>query len=278
MTELIWSDFPAGDHRVACHVCAKSLRDKTMGVTVLDEQHGVAHCFRCGFVASRREQRELTPAERKVFAKRMDALRRLHETEQRQRQAEAAAASAARWVVAVPAQDHPYLRAKAVQAHGIRIEAGHTLLVPVRDTEGRMHSLQSIAPDGTKMFMPGGRTKGCYHAMGKPSGKLVICEGYATGATLHEQTGHAVAVAFNAANLLPVAKALRSKFPCITLVLGADDDWKTEGNPGLTAATEAARAVGGLLARPTFTGLQRGDRDTDFNDLHRLAGAVEVTA
>lgn len=275
---IVWSELKTGDSRVSCHVCGKSPRDKTMGVTVLDEQHGVAHCFRCGLVEHRREQRELTPAERKAFKQRMDALRRQHEAEQYQRQAEAAAASAARWVAAPQATDHPYLSAKGVKAHGIRIEAGHTLLVPVRDAMGRLHSLQSIAPDGTKMFMPGGRTKGCYHSIGKPSGKLAVVEGYATGATVYEQTGHAVAVAFNAANLLPVAKAMRSKFPCIDLVIAADDDWKTEGNPGLTAATEAAKAVGGLLAVPNFDGLPRGDKDTDFNDLSRLAGKVEVHA
>lgn len=274
----VFHDLPIGDHRIGCPVCCKAPRDRTLGVTILDDRHGIAHCFRCGHIEHRREQSELTPDERKRYAQRMDALRRNHEAEQRQRQAEAAAASAARWVAAVPAQDHPYLKAKNVRAHGIRLEAGHTLLVPVRDIQGRMHSLQSIAPDGTKMFMPGGRTKAGYHAIGKPSGRLVICEGYATGATVHEQTGHAVAVAFNAANLLPVAKALRAKLPCVTLVLGADDDWKTEGNPGLTAATEAAKAVGGLLAVPNFAGLMRGDKDTDFNDLHRLAGAVEVTA
>lgn len=155
----------------------------------------------------------------------------------------------------------------------------------MRDTEGRLHNLQSIAPDGTKRFMPGGRVKGCYCAIGKPSGRLVVCEGYATGATIHEDTGHAVAVAFNAGNLPPVAKALRAKFPCLSIVVAADDDWQTRDpktgelvNPGLTAATEAARAVGGLLAVPDFTGLARGEKDTDFNDLHRLAGMVEVQA
>ena len=84
-------------------------------------------------------------------------------------------------------------------------------------------------------------------------------------------------MAFNSGNLLPVAQALRGKYPCLTLVICADDDWKTEGNPGMTAATAAARAVGGLLAVPNFDGLPRGDKDTDFNDLHRLAGMVGVS-
>lgn len=249
-----------------------------MGITIAGEGHGVAHCFRCGHIETRRTEKKLPSAEREAFRRRMDALRRQHAAEQRQRQAEAAEAAARRWTAAEPVTEHTYLTNKGVQAHGIRIEGGHTLLIPMRDAEGRLWSLQSIAPDGEKRFMPGGRVKGCYCSIGKPSGRLVICEGYATGATIHKDTGHAVAVAFNAGNLLPVAKALRGKFPCITLVIAADDDWKTEGNPGLTAATEAARAVGGLLAVPDFTGLPRSDKDTDFNDLHRLAGTVEVQA
>lgn len=273
-----WTDYAPGDYRVPCGLCSKTPRDKVMGITVMSGDHGVAHCFRCGYVETRRVDRELTPAERAAFKRRMSALRRQHDAEQRERQAETAEAAARRWAGAEPVTEHTYLTNKGVQAYGIRIEGGHTLLVPMRDTEGRLWSLQSIAPDGEKRFMPGGRVKGCYCALGKPSGRLVVCEGYATGATIHEDTGHAVAIAFNAGNLLPVAKALRGKFPCITLVIAADDDWKTEGNPGLTAATEAARAVGGLLAVPGFTGLPRSDKDTDFNDLHRLAGKVEVQA
>mgnify|MGYP003417598236 len=272
---IVWNDFTPGSYRVTCAHCGKAPRDKTCGVTVLDGEHGVAHCFRCGYVETRRAERELTPAERQALARRLDALRSDHDAEQRQRQADAAAAAAVRWAAAVPAADHPYLQRKAVQAHGLRVEARHTLLVPMRDTTGELRSLQSIAPDGTKRFMPGGRVKACYHGIGKPSGRLVVCEGYATGATLHEETGHAVAVAFNAANLLPVAQALRAKFPRIALVVASDDDWQTEGNPGLTAATEAARAIGGRLAVPDFTGYDRSNKDTDFNDLQRLHAELE---
>lgn len=275
---IVWSDYPIGSRRIMCPYCGKRPTVRDMGITVLDAEHGMAHCFKCHVVAHRQHVRELTPAERKAFAQRMEALRRDHDAEQRRRQAEAAAASALRWAAAPPAEEHLYLWSKGIRAHGTRIEAGHTLLVPMRDALGQLHSLQAIAPDGTKRFMPGGRTKGLYFPIGKPSGTLVIVEGFATGATVHEQTDHAVAVAFNAGNLLSVAKALRSKFPSITLVLAADDDWRTEGNPGLTAATEAADAVGGLLAVPNFDGLPRGEKDTDFNDLHRLAGMVEVHA
>jgi putative DNA primase/helicase len=275
---IAWNELAVGDHRLCCPACARKPNDKTMGVTVAGDDHGVAHCFRCGYVETRSCRREQTPIERKAFARRMEALRHQHDVEQRQRHANAAGAAFVRWAAAVPAVSHPYLSAKAVRPHAIRVEADHTLLIPMRDADGRLHSLQAISPDGTKRFMPGGKVKGCYHAIGRPTAKLAICEGYATGATIHEDTGHAVAVAFNAGNLLPVAKALRAKYPCITLVVCADDDWATEGNPGLTAATEAARAVGGLLAVPRFDGLPRADKDTDFNDLHRLAGMVGVSS
>ncbi|MBL0168493.1 MAG: toprim domain-containing protein, partial [Propionivibrio sp.] len=75
---------------------------------------------------------------------------------------------------------------------------------------------------------------------------------FATGASIHEATGYPVAVAFNAGNLEPVAKALRAKFPDLRLIVCADDDVGTAGNPGMTKATAAARAVGALLAVPDF--------------------------
>ena len=76
-----------------------------------------------------------------------------------------------------------------------------------------------------------------------------MCEGFATGASIHECTGHAVAVAFNAGNLEAVAVALRNKYPTLKIILAADDD-QTPGNPGMTKATAAVQAAGGILAVP----------------------------
>jgi putative DNA primase/helicase len=125
--------------------------------------------------------------------------------------------------------------------------------------------------------MPGGRKKGCYHSIGKPAGVLIVCEGFATGASSHEATGDAVAVAFDAGNLEPVAVALRVKYPSLKIIIAADDDHLTDGNPGMTKARAAALAVGGLLAVPSFPA-GRPDKATDFNDLHQLAGADAVRA
>ena len=148
----------------------------------------------------------------------------------------------------------------------------------MRDTSGKVHSLQTIAPDGTKMFMPGGRVKGCYFSIGKPKDALIVCEGLATGASIHECTCNAVAVAFNAGNLEAVALALRTKYPALKIIIAADDDHHNPGNPGLAKATAAAQAVGGWLAVPDFASHDRPDSATDFNDLHQLAGPAAVQA
>jgi putative DNA primase/helicase len=106
--------------------------------------------------------------------------------------------------------------------------------------------------DGRKIFLTGGRKRGCYFAIGRPADVLCVCEGYATAASIFEATEYATAVAFDAGNLEPVALALRAKFPDTRIVICADNDIHTSGNPGLTAATRAAAAVCGAVACPHF--------------------------
>ncbi len=216
----------------------------------------------------------MTEAERDAHRQRVQAMRQQREADTAERQQHAATVAAQRWHAATPATKHPYLSAKGVQSHGLRMER-EALLIPMRDTSGTLHSLQTIDPKGSKRFLPGGRVKGCLHLIGTPERDLIVCEGYATGASIHQATGLAVAVAFNAGNLLEVAQSLRSKYPALRLIVAADDDWHTEGNPGLTKARQAAQAVGGLLALPEF-GNQREPHMTDFNDLHQRAGLGDV--
>lgn len=217
----------------------------------------------------------MTAAERDTHRKRIKAMRLQREADTAERQSLAADTAMTLLDKSEHAdEDHPYLARKGVAAHGIKA-FGDNLLIPMRDTTGKVHSLQSIDPDGNKLFHPGGRVKGCYFGIGKPNGTLIVCEGFATGASVNMATGQAVAVAFNAGNLEAVALALRTKYPALKLVIAADDDHLTAGNPGMVKATAAASAVGGLLATPTFPA-GRGDKDTDFNDLHRIAGLDAV--
>ena len=158
---------------------------------------------------------------------------------------------------------------------GIR-QIGSQLFVPVY-VEDKLTSLQFIEEDGTKRFLSGGEIKGGCCILGAPAEVICIAEGYATGCSIHEATGHAVAVAFNAGNLMHVAQAMRQRYKQATLILCADNDQWTEGNPGLTKAMEAATAVDALLAVPDFSGCDMSSRPTDFNDLHVLAGKEAVS-
>ena len=199
--------------------------------------------------------RQQTPAERAELQRLVRAMQQARAIEQEAVHAAARAKAARLWSTAHPATNaHPYLRTKNVHAYGIR-QLRNMLVVPARDAHGQLHTLQFIGPDGSKRFLTGGRIRGCYFAIGKPFHTLMLAEGLATGSTLHAATGEAVAICFNCGNLEPVARALRDKFPRLRLVVCADNDQHTPGNPGVTHAKAAARAGGGLVAVPSFEGL-----------------------
>lgn len=195
---------------------------------------------------------------------------------------------------------HKYLKAKGVKAHGLRVgsadyerldpETGEVvkrkvdglLFVPVNDPEGKMHSLQLIYQSGKKMHLKDGVKDGHFHTLGKPQmcdGKrmIILGEGYATCASVHEATGYTVLCCFDAGNLGKVAAVLRQREPETTILFAADNDLHhADGcNPGVTAARAAARAVGGLVVVPPA----RADAPTakvDFNDLHQAEGLEAV--
>lgn len=237
---------------------------------------GVFGCFKRSLQESwcSKSASTLTGAERRVLHERMEHAKRAHEEELARVRAACMTKAEKRWQEARETCDpaHPYLVAKGVQAYGIR-QLHNTLLVPVYAYGGGLVGLQHIQPDGSKRFMTGTAKTGNCHFIHGRGDRTLICEGYATGASLHEATGCSVAIAFDAGNLLPVAEALRSSDPGSILVVCADDDRGNPSNPGMNKATAAARAVGGLLAIPVF---RTGSNGTDFNDMHTEAGLEAV--
>jgi len=215
------------------------------------------------------------------------ALKAASAAKSRERKAERAAAAeeAARraadfWSRAREAdRAHPYLVRKNILPHGVR-QLGERLLVPVKDAGKELRGLQWISPpdaDGRsrKVLGLGTAKTGCAYRIGKLGRVAAIAEGFATAASIHEATGLCAFVAFDADNLLPVARALRAKCASVSLVFAADDDWTTAGNPGVTKARAAAQAVGSAVAIPAF-GTDRGERDTDFNDMAARYGLAAV--
>ena len=181
------------------------------------------------------------------------------------------------WTNAAWAVETPYLRDKQVAAHGVKTDGDGGLIVPIHNIDGQLQSLQFIAADGAKRMLAGGRKTGGMHVI-DPRGlladkgsaaPLLVAEGYATAATLHETTGHPAVVAFDAGNLRAVAVALREKHPARDIVIAADDD-RAKGNKStLDQAEAAAKAAGAKVALPGFTDAERTHGRTDFNDLAR---------
>ena len=219
--------------------------------------------------------KDMTTAEREALKARIAEAKEAARKEQAERHAKAAELAGKLWEAAHAATDaHPYLARKGVPALGLRQAQDGRLMVPVLDAAGTPQSLQFIAGDGSKRFLSGGRTAGGYFPLpardGSKDGPLLIAEGYATGASLHLATGYAVLVAFNAGNLLTVARMARKRYAGREIILCADNDVETRKpdgapwNPGVEAASKAAATIGGKLAIcPTIDGGK-----ADFNDLH----------
>lgn len=168
-----------------------------------------------------------------------------------------------------------YLSAKQVRAWGVRFSRG-AVVVPVRDAERTLVGLQFIKGDGAKKFLTGTQKRGSWHLLGDvtPRAPIAVAEGYATAASIHQAMGWTVAVAFDAGNILPVVKALHAQHPEAMFMICADDDYKTQGNPGVAVATKAAQHCGGRVVVPEFA--PDAERGTDWNDLHVQAGLGEV--
>lgn len=221
--------------------------------------------------------RPLSYEEEITYAKRINEIKQSRKSDEEQRIKETQAKAEAIWNKAVPANsNHEYLLSKKVAAYGLK-EFKRSLVAPLRDEKGTIHSLQFIGCDGQKRFLAGGKISGCYFGIGSPKNAKAICiaEGYATSATIHTATGFPVAVAFSKSNLLIVAQIMRQKLPSLTVVVCADDDHEKEGNPGLAKAKEVAKAVGGILAVPLFDNDRPCDK-TDFNDMAELYGNERV--
>lgn len=216
--------------------------------------------------------RPFNDLEQTDYQKKIIQIQQVHETVDTQQALEAAKDAERLWQQAKePLPNHPYLHKKGIQAHGIREYKGQ-LVIPIEKGQ-TLQSLQWIQADGTKRFLKGGRVQGGYFRLvGSCEEDIIcVCEGYATGASLFEATGYTVVVAFHAGNLQSVAQSIREQYPHHRLIICADDDQSTPGNPGLSLAQEVAHLVGGFLAVPEF-GVERPPKASDFNDLHQVAG------
>lgn len=219
--------------------------------------------------------KDLSKEDQAKFKAKIETARKQTEQQRKEDAGKAAEKARSMWEACKEAgNDHPYLKKKQVQAYGLRESKQGQLVIPVMDTAGQIQSLQFVGSDGSKKFLTGGHIGGNFFAIKGKREVLYVCEGYATGASIHLATGQTVVCAFNAGNLKLVAQAVRKRHPKANLVIAADSDQWTEGNPGKAKGMDAAKEVKGLLALPLFK--DESSRPTDFNDLARLEGLETV--
>lgn len=148
--------------------------------------------------------------------------------------------------------NHPYLVKKHIDIHGAKLGRDNTLIIPLYSANKEIVNLQFISETGGKMFLSGGLKKGCFYWIGgEQADKILIAEGFATAASLHENSGYLTIVAFDAGNLKDVAIAVRALSPESEIIICGDND---ASGVGRKKAIDAALATGGKYLIPETIG------------------------
>jgi putative DNA primase/helicase len=159
---------------------------------------GAFGCWRCGATHTWCSKKSLVGEECEEFKQRMESVKSERDKALAETHRKARDRAVWVWKHATEANGHPYLEAKGVQSHGLRVYKG-ALVVPIRNEAGELISFQFIPPDGTsKRFLKDGETAGGFYVLGNLNDHIFVGEGYATMASCFEATGRGCVVAFNA--------------------------------------------------------------------------------
>lgn len=194
------------------------------------------------------------------------AMRRImaqNAAQERARQ-EQAARTAEEMVKRASFDAHPYLAAKGFpDERGLVLDG--ELLIPMREFSlyRQINSIQRIAQDGSKLFLPGGKARGSVFFIGPyVAHERWLCEGYATGLSIRAALKHLhrdaqIVVCFSAGNLAHVGKLVKQLRPKAFVM--ADNDQSGAGE-------KAAIDTGLPWIQPMNVGM-------DANDFHMTYGA-----
>jgi phage/plasmid primase-like uncharacterized protein len=184
--------------------------------------------------------------------------------------------------------NHPYIVKKQIKTHGVKQDADRNLIIPIYGRDGAIVSVQRIKPNGWKGFMKDGEAGGGFYQLGKITETILIAEGFATAATLHEITGLCTITAFAAGNIPNVTKLFATLHPRSKIIVCADKD---KNNAGINAGNKAVQENNGvILTYPVFKaetlkkyaeihGKDEEGNDkipTDFNDLAKYESPEAV--
>ena len=193
---------------------------------------------------------------------------------------------------------HPYLQAKGIKPHGMRVLAEdliinrdtfenvepnelseclkenvftacrNSLIIVAYNNEMEPQGIQFISPNEpyNKYSLPGSRMKGHFGVVDGKTDLIYFVEGVATGCSINEISGRLVIVTFGKSNLISAIESTLKFYPKDKhkFIIAADND------SGIKTAKSAALQYNIPYTYPIVEG------GTDFNDLHKTQGGRAV--
>ena len=191
--------------------------------------------------------------------------------------------------------DEPYFsRKQMAYTHGLKRLDDGTLVVPLINGQRvgdfadvprsekwfGLVSMQTIAPDGSKMLMKQAQKSGAYFPIGTDVARLmpthlILAEGVATAEAAYQimskgaRSARVLAVAgIDAGNLTHVADTLQKMYPEAEKILAVDNDIATERKIGKNPGRAAAAAVAEKYPEYRMVIPEAiADKNTDWNDV-----------
>lgn len=196
-------------------------------------------------------------------------------------------------------ESHPYLLKKGLnELYNIKIKIDNfqNILIPLKDENGKIWSLQRISKDGKKIIGViknkeereknieySARKKGCFYTQ-KPlqeQDEFLLCEGFATAMTIQKALNKTTIMAVDVANMIDVAKKLNEKYPNKKITIFADNDLKQEikgkNNIGIDIANKIKKELNNVkVIIPKINNYEALKGISDFNDIYLEKGINEV--
>jgi len=224
-------------------------------------QGGSGFCFRANI------GRPISLAEEMAIQKRQEQAKKIREEEREASYKEAAENALALWNSSGLADSSTgYCKKKGLSGgYGAKVSASGALMVAGYNDKDELSTIQIIPKEGKKIFFKDAKAGGCFFPIGELKNIIFLAEGFATAATIYEETGEFSVVSFSAGNLPKVAKIFKEKYPDKTIIIVADND---ESGTGQKYAHIAANEIG---ARVIISPVE----ETDINDYREGGGDVK---
>ncbi len=199
---------------------------------------------------------------------------------------------------------HPYLVRKQVDAYDLKQDWRGSLMIPFRDIDGKLWSVQRIWENEqsqgkiigrvpTKREEENGITysakkKECMYLIGgehsllEKMNPVILVEGFATGASINKALGVPVIMTIDKGNLKTVASLIREKYPNKLLIIAGDNDIKRELEGKVNEGKKSALQIVEDLKELVYTMLPELNEAevaleySDWNDLAISRGLDEV--